>query len=120
MTVAVAIAGVCFSLAACGGARSIDAGNATVLVSERTGGGMDALLEGTLAVISGCLGITGSDQIDTVVVWPHGTEVTHSEPPTIDLPDIGEVVVGDEVSVGGGIVRSGDGFGRWCEHSVRL
>ena len=97
------------SLSACGGARTIYAGDATVLVSGRTSDGAVALLEGSLAVVDGCLGITGADDTDVVVVWPHGTEVTDSEPPTIDLPDVGEVTVGDEVSVGGGEARSDDG-----------
>jgi len=35
--------------------------------------------------------------------------VTSDDPSTIDLPDVGEVAVGDEVSVGGGVDRSNDG-----------
>jgi hypothetical protein len=106
----VALVLVVASLSACGGAQAIDGGGATVLVAERTRGGMDALLEGTLAVVDGCLGITdGTTYADTVVVWPHGTEVTSDDPTTIDLPGVGEVAVGEEVSVGGGVDRSNTG-----------
>ena len=106
----VALVLVVASLSACGGAQAIDGGDATVLVAERTRGGMDALLEGTLAVVDGCLGITdGTTYADTVVVWPHGTEVTSDDPTTIDLPGVGEVAVGDEVSVGGGVDRNNTG-----------
>lgn len=98
------------SLSACGGARAIDGGDATVLVAERPSGGMDALLEGTLAVIDGCLGISdGTTYVDTVVVWPHGTEVTSDDPTTIDLPGVGKIAVGEEVSVSGGVDRSNTG-----------
>lgn len=64
---------------------------------------MDALLEGTLAVVDGCWGITDAITYrDTVVVWPHGTEVTSDDPTTIDIPGVGEIAVGDEVWVDGG------------------
>lgn len=105
-TVVVATALLSTTLAACGGPQVIDAGDATVLISERTGGAMDALLSGTLAVVDGCLGIKDADHHDTVVVWPHGTEVTSREPAVIDIPGLGEIGLGDEVSVGGGVVRN--------------
>ena len=44
-----------FAQRACGGARAIDA-RATVLVSERTRGGMDALLEAPLRLLTGVSG----------------------------------------------------------------
>ena len=104
------LACVVASLSACGGARTVDGRDATVLVAERTRGGMDALLEGTLAVVDGCLGITDATTgSDTVVVWPHGTEVTSDDVTTIDLPGVGEVTVGDRVSVGGRVDRSNTG-----------
>jgi hypothetical protein len=107
---AVALACVVATLSGCGGARAVDGGDATVLIAERTGGGTDALLEGTLAVVDGCLGIKdGTTYIDTVVVWPHGTEVTSTDPTTIEIPDIGDIAVGDKVAVGGGVHRSSTG-----------
>jgi hypothetical protein len=86
-------------LVACGG-QVITAGEVTVLVSERTGAGMDALGGGTLGVVGGCLGADGS-----VIVWPHGTEVVDEDPLTIEVPGYGTFAVGDQVQVGGGYVR---------------
>ena len=85
-------------LSACGG-QVISAGDVTVLVSERADAGMDALGGGTLEVVGGCLGASGS-----VIVWPNGTEVVQDNPLTIDIPDYGTVALGDEVQVGGGYV----------------
>ncbi len=85
-------------LSACGG-QVIAAGDVTVLVSESTGGGMDALGGGRIEVVGGCLGASGA-----VIVWPHGTEVVEDEPLTIDIPDNGRFALGEEVQVGGGFV----------------
>jgi hypothetical protein len=86
------------ALAGCGG-QVISTGEATVLVSELTGGGMDALGGGRLEVVGGCLGADGN-----VIVWPYGTEVVEANPLTIRIPDNGQFVLGDEVRVGGGFV----------------
>lgn len=87
-------------LSACSGSgQVIQAGDVSVLVSERTGGGMDAQSGGSLEVVGGCLGASGS-----VFVWPHGTDVVDDDPLTIDIPDYGTFTVGDEVLVGGGYV----------------
>lgn len=85
-------------LSACEG-QVISAGDVTVLVSERTGAGMEALGGGRIEVVGGCLGARGS-----VIVWPHGTEVVKEEPLTIDIPNYGTFALGDEVQVGGGYV----------------
>lgn len=76
-------------LAACGGratsagdvtgGRAISAGDVTVLVSEHSSAGMDALGGGRLEVIGGCLGASGS-----VIVWPYGTEVGDEDPLQIE------------------------------------
>ena len=86
-------------LTACGGGQVIEAGDVTVLVSERPDAGMDALGGGTLEVVGGCLGASGS-----VIVWPHGTEVVQDDPLTVDIPGYGKFALGDEVRVGGGYV----------------
>lgn len=91
--------GVAAALAGCGGGEVISAGNVTVLVSERTGSGMDALGGGRLEVVGGCLGASGS-----VIVWPHGTEVADEDPLTIEIPDEGTYALGEEVRLGGGYV----------------
>ena len=85
-------------VSACGGQVS-SAGDVTVLVSERTGAGMDALGGGRIEVVGGCLGASGS-----VIVWPHGTEVVKEDPLTIDIPDYGTFALGDEAHVAGGYV----------------
>lgn len=94
----VVLCGSFMMLAACGG-QVISSRSVTVLVSERTGSGMDALGGGTLEVVDGCLGASGS-----VIVWPHGTEVVQDDPLTIDIPKYGTFALGDDVQVGGGYV----------------
>ena len=87
-------------LSACSGSgQVIQAGDVSILVSERTGDGMDAQGGGNLEVVGGCLGAGGS-----VIVWPHGTDVVNDDPLTIDIPDYGAFTVGDKVLVGGGYV----------------
>ncbi|HEX4976380.1 MAG TPA: hypothetical protein VFV40_00815 [Nocardioides sp.] len=85
-------------VAGCGG-RVVSAGDVTVLVSARTGAGMDALGSGRLSVVGGCLGLG-----DVVVVWPHGTDVVGEEPLRVEVPGVGSVGLGDQVEVGGGFV----------------
>ena len=87
-------------LAACGGGgEMISAGEVTVLVSEQTGFGMEALGGGQLEVVGECLGAGGS-----VIVWPHGTQVVDENPLTIDVPGRGTYGLGEEMQLGGGFV----------------
>lgn len=88
-----------------GGGRVVSAGDVTVLVSERTGAGMQALGGGRLEVVGGCLGASGH-----VIVWPHGTEVVEDDTVTISIPGHGTAALGDDVEVAGGFV---------LEHSSR-
>jgi len=60
---------------------------------------MEALGGGTVDVVDGCLGADGA-----VIIWPHGTEVVSADPLTVDVPDVGEVTLGDAVQLGGGFV----------------
>ena len=87
-----------FVLAGCGG-EVVSAAGTTVLVGERSTSGMDALGGGTLEVVGGCLGADGY-----VIVWPYGTAVVDEDPLTVDVPDLGRVVIGEEFRVGGGFV----------------
>ena len=94
----VGLLGVAGVFAGCGG-QTISAGETTVLVGQRTNGGDDALGGGTLEIVGGCLGASGS-----VIVWPHGTKVVDENPLTIDIPDKGTFSLGDQVEVPGGFV----------------
>lgn len=94
----VGVLGALALTAGCGG-RVVTAGDVTVLVSARTGAGMDALGAGRLSVVGGCLGLGGF-----VVVWPAGTEVVEEDPLLVEVPDVGRVGLGDRVQVGGGFV----------------
>lgn len=85
-------------VAGCGG-QVVTAGDVTVLVSARTGAGMDALGSGPLAVVGGCLGLG-----DFVVVWPPGTDVVEDDPLVVEVPEVGRVGLGDRVEVAGGFV----------------
>lgn len=89
----------CVLVSACGGGEVVEAAGVSVLVSESSDGGMDALGGGRLEEVGGCLGASG-----TVIVWPHGTDVVEEDPLTIDIPDYGTFALGDEVQVAGGYV----------------
>jgi hypothetical protein len=94
----VGVLGALVLVAGCGG-RVVTAGDVTVLVSARTGAGMEALGAGPLSVAGGCLGMG-----DFVVVWPAGTEVVEEDPLLLEVPGVGRVGLGDPVQVGGGFV----------------
>ncbi|WP_121251193.1 hypothetical protein [Nocardioides ferulae] len=84
-------------------AEVVESGEVAVLVGERSGDGMDALLSGRLAVVEGCLGVTTTeDETGTVVVWPHGTDVVDDDPLTIAVPGEDDYALGEEIQVGGG------------------
>lgn len=82
-----------------GGGKHSRAGDAHVLVSAETKYGMAMAGGGTVKLVGGCLGM-GED----VVIWPHGTEVVQDDPLTIDVPGLGEVRIGQDVQIGGGMV----------------
>lgn len=96
--VAAGLLGALVLVAACGG-RVVTAGEVTLLVSARTGAGMDALGSGPLSVVGGCLGLG-----DFVVVWPSDTDVLDDDPLVVDVPEVGRVGLGDQVEVAGGFV----------------
>ena len=103
-----------------GGDGVVAADEVEVLVAEPVDGSMDALLTGRLVVVDGCLGVEAGETGDRVVViWPHGTEVTDADGPTIDLPGEGELGIGDAVRVGGGGVEDGSGAGLEVPASCR-
>ena len=87
---------VLFGLRSCSG-KVIDAGGVKVMVAGYQSGGSDALGGGTLEVVGDCLGADGD-----VYVFPQGTKVVDEDPLTVDIPDVGEVSLGEEFDVGGG------------------
>ena len=94
------LAAMCSVVGGCGDSRGevVHAEGLAILVGENSGDAADALLSGTLADVSGCLGVD-----DTVVVWPHGTRVVQERPLTVAVPGLGRVGLGDEVKLGGGV-----------------
>jgi hypothetical protein len=85
----------------------LEAGAVKILVAAPADSGMDAMVIGTVAIVDGCLGIG-----DHVAVWPSGTDVVAEDPLVIDVPGLGEVRVGDDVTGAGGYVQEygrGDG-----------
>ena len=99
--VGVGFALVALALAGCGGgAQTLEAADGTqVFVGRSESDGDDALLEGPLAVLDGCLGA-----VEQVVVWPNGTKVVDDDPLTVTVPgNRGELRVGDQVRLGGGV-----------------
>jgi len=89
---------------ACGeDATVLDAGGVSVLVAAPADGGDAAAVRGTVGVVSGCLAIG-----EYVAVWPAGTRVVDEDGPVIDVPHLGEVRVGDQVTGAGGYHSPGD------------
>jgi hypothetical protein len=88
----------------CGGAEAVHAGDVTVLVAARSGDSMDAGSSGALTVVGGCAGVG-----DSVVIWPHGTDIVDDDPLTLDVPGVGHVVLGEKFDMGGGFIyETGD------------
>ncbi|KAA1416780.1 hypothetical protein F0U44_16420 [Nocardioides humilatus] len=103
-TIVVALV-VVLGLRSCQG-QVIEVDGVTVLVGEYDGGASDIRAGGVLEVVGGCLGAEGR-----VYVFPHGTEVVDEDPLTIDIPEWGEVAVGEEfhVAMGSAEGREADG-----------
>lgn len=101
-------------LAGCGGgAEAIEVDGMAVLIDHDYDGSMDALLEGRLTNIGGCLGVEQSEGPGSfAVIWLEGTEVVREDPFTVRLSNGSEYALGDTVKVGGGqggfLDREGD------------
>ena len=91
---------LCATLVGCNGGSTLDADGVAILVGPPADATADALLSGILANVGGCLGVG-----DTVVIWPHGTRVLSKRPLTIDVPHVGKAMLGDSITLGGGISR---------------
>lgn len=98
-------------LAGCGGASPdihTAADGTIILLSGSLDGGMDMALTGMLAVGEGsCLGVTQGGGNDTLVVWPAKADVSDEDGPAVKLNGT-TYRLGDEVSLGGGMVQPGD------------
>ena len=78
-TTVIGSVGICLSLLGCSGSGDVvEAAGMTVLIGAAADSAGSALLSGELANVGGCLGVA-----DTVVVWPHGTEVARLNPLTL-------------------------------------
>jgi hypothetical protein len=75
----------------------IHSGDAVVLVgAEGDGNNMAGVgFSGKVSMVGPCLGIG-----DTTVFWPHGTKVVQENPLSIEVPGLGQVTVGDQLTGG--------------------
>src|SRR5215218_5609413 len=81
-----------------GGAQVVEHDDGVkLLVAPKADGGDDALLEGGLSVLDGCVGVA-----DTVVIWPYGTSKLDGGELRIRVPQLGTFALGEKVSIGGG------------------
>jgi hypothetical protein len=74
-----------------------------VLVNAEPNGGPMAGVGygGRVELVGDCLGIGGN-----TIIWPHGTEIVSDGPLVVDVPGVGQVTIGDQVT--GGAVHYGD------------
>lgn len=91
-------------LAGCGDGQSEEvSGEFSIYVHDSSpfsGGGSDALLEGTLVVRDGCV-LLDSGEVRPVV-WPMGTSIVDDDPLTLELRSGERLQEGQRVSGGGG------------------
>jgi len=75
----------------------IHSGDVVVLVgAEGDGNNMAGVgFSGKVSMVGSCLGIS-----DTTVFWPHGTKVVDENPLTIEVPGLGRVTVGNQLTGG--------------------
>lgn len=86
-----------------GGPEVIESDDVAVLIDHDYDGSMDALLQGRLANVEGCLGVEQSEVSGSyAVIWPDDIEVVREDPFTLRLADGSEYALGDEIRLGGG------------------
>ena len=55
---------------------------------------------GSVEVVNGCVGLRQGDEA-WVLIWPKGTELVSSDPVVLDVPNVGTVEEGAQLSGGG-------------------
>jgi thiol-disulfide isomerase/thioredoxin len=68
-----------------------------LLTSRSERGGRDALISGPLSLVGNCAGIG-----DAVAVWPQGTTIAQERPLVLDIPGLGTVDAGEQLTGAGG------------------
>lgn len=106
IVVAVAAAAVLAGCAPVDGVALTTSDDGNVLLSHLrdTGGGMDAVVEGTLATAGTCFGLT-TDQGTFAVVFPPGSSIIEGTE-QIAIPHWGTLSVGDHLKGSGGYFTS--------------
>ena len=99
VAVLVMFGAVCLPVSGCGAGDGtiINSQGSVVLVGAKGDGENMAGIGfgGEVSMVGECLGISG-----TTVFWPYGTKVVDDDPLTIDVPGLGRIGVGDQVSGG--------------------
>lgn len=100
------------ALVSCGESGPVTtASGVVVVVGEPRDGALDALLEGELSDVGGCLGVESDDQ-RMVVIWPDGSEALDGPDGQPGVRFEGEdFFLGDPVSVSGGAPGAAPGVG---------
>ncbi len=82
--------------------RVLERDGVTTFVLGDVDGAGEALIEGPLSLTeNGCLAITVANGQTYVLAWPPGVELL-TDDAGVHVPDVGDFVVGDEISAGGG------------------
>ncbi len=108
MRTLVALASVALVVSACGSTEPKvlhGEGTGDVLVGGDSNGGADVLIVGETGMVGDCLGVLAAFG-PVLVVWPAGTTIVDGDRPSVDVPDIGRVEVGQQVAIAAGYERA--------------
>jgi hypothetical protein len=99
---ALALVAVGSLLSGCGGGEGsvLRSGRTVVLVGEEVHGPTVGVgFGGTVVMVGNCLG-AGSEGAVATIIWPHGTRITSDAPVTIEVPGLGQIMIGDPIDGG--------------------
>jgi hypothetical protein len=117
-------------LTSCRGQHAVESGDYTIYVhgsSLLPRGGLDAQIEGLLALHDGCVVLESEESQGWYpVVWPTRTSIASADPFAIKLPSGEELAFGERVTGSGGYLHPEDVevdipqecFGAWSEIAV--